>query len=423
MLTPAMLRMVPCGQAPSVLLVSITLRRLGVLWRRLLKSCCENDGESGDTASRTFKGEMRSQLPCGEFDDTAVRDLESSPRTEMEVHRFPESGLEFISRPVKERWKGCPQECCRDQLRTYGDEPHTQSCEGSWGEQRGTCGDEPQAHHHPEAFGDHVVWTFKGEREIHHQERDTWDVRGQIGDIIARSLEGSLRTHHRPGELQDTVLRTLEGLIHDQLEDSWRIDGETSGSEPSGDRRKRSRETVMELHENGVRQAHHSGENENLKRNRETSIEDHEDGMRSAHHSGEIENPEKDRDIVMEVYESVPRHAQARHFRENERTEERSPEIDHEPLDCWDIMARTCETPEDQGGIMAKVLRDALQVPHQHAESYHIPQDDKDFEESGIPGDHDSTWRDSSKGDSSMPREEPRETGGSIVVMQGSVIP
>ena len=34
-LTPAML---PCGQAPSVLLVSITLRKLGVLWRRLLRS-------------------------------------------------------------------------------------------------------------------------------------------------------------------------------------------------------------------------------------------------------------------------------------------------------------------------------------------------------------------------------------------------
>ena len=44
-----------------------------------------------------------------------------------------------------------------------------------------------------------------------------------------------------------------------------------------------------------------------------------------------------------------------------------------------DIMARTCEIPEDQGGIVAKVLREALQVPHQHAEVYHIPH----FEESG----------------------------------------
>ena len=79
------------------------------------------------TASRTFKGEMRSHLPSKEFDDTAVRDLESSPRTEMD--------LEFISRLVKERLKVArgPQECWRDQLRTYGDEPHPQSCEGSWG--------------------------------------------------------------------------------------------------------------------------------------------------------------------------------------------------------------------------------------------------------------------------------------------------
>ena len=258
---------------------------------------------------------------------------------------------------------------------------------------------------------------------MHHQARDTWVVCGEIGDTMARTLEDSLRAHHRSGELQETVFRTLEGLIHGQLKDRWRIDGETSGSEPSDDRRKRSRETVVEVHEDGVRQAHHSGESENLERNREVIMEDHENGVRQAHHSGENESLKRDRETVMEVYESVPRHAQARHFRENERTEERSPEIDHEPLDCWDIMARTCETPEDQGGIMAKVLRAALQVPHQHAESYHIPQDDKDFEESGIPGDHDSTWRDSSKGDSSMPSEEPRQTGGSIVVMQGSVIP
>ena len=41
---------------------------------------------------------------------------------EMEVHRFPESGLEFISRPVKERLKvaRCPQECWRDQLGRTG---------------------------------------------------------------------------------------------------------------------------------------------------------------------------------------------------------------------------------------------------------------------------------------------------------------
>ena len=112
----------------------------------------------------------------------------------MEVHRFPESGLEFISRPVKERLKvaRCPQECWRDQLGTYGEEPHTQSCEGSWGEQRGTCGDEPQAHHHPEVFGDHVAWTFEGEREIHHQKRDTWVACGEIGDAMARGLEDSL---------------------------------------------------------------------------------------------------------------------------------------------------------------------------------------------------------------------------------------
>ena len=239
-------------------------------WDARMRSC-ENHGESGNTASRTFKGEMRNRLFFGEFDDTAVRDLESSPRTEMEVHCFPESGLEFISRPVKERWKvaRCPQECWRDQLRTYGDEPHTQSCEGSWGEQRVTCGDELQAHHHPEEFGGHVAWTFEGEREIHHQGWDTWDVRGEIGDIVARTLEDSLRAHHRPEELQETVLRTLEGLIHDQLEDRWRSDGETSGSELSGDRRKRSRETIMEVHENGVRRAHHSGGSENLKRDRD----------------------------------------------------------------------------------------------------------------------------------------------------------
>ena len=35
-------------------------------------------------------------------------------------------------------------------------------------------------------------------------------------------------------------------------------------------------------------------------------------------------------------------------------------------------MARTCEILEDEGGIAAKVLRDALQVP--------IPQDYKEFE-------------------------------------------
>ena len=46
----------------------------------------------------------------------------------------------------------------------------------------------------------------------------------------------------------------------------------------------------------------------------------------------------------MEVYESVPRHARARHFRENERTEERSPEIDHGPL----------EVPENQGASWRK---------------------------------------------------------------------
>ena len=78
-------------------------------------------------------------------------------------------------------------------------------------------------------------------------------------------------------------------MTHDQPEDRRRIDGETSRSDSSGDRRKRSRETVMEVHENRVRQAHHSGESENLERDRET---------------------------IMEVYESVPRHAQARHFKE-----------------------------------------------------------------------------------------------------------
>ena len=46
---------------------------------------------------------------------------------------------------------------------------------------------------------------------------------------MARTLEDSLRVHQCPGELQETVLRTLEGLIHDQLENRWRIDGETSG--------------------------------------------------------------------------------------------------------------------------------------------------------------------------------------------------
>ena len=43
-------------------------------WGARMRSC-ENHGESGDTASRTFKGEMRSHLPSGKFDDTAVRDL------------------------------------------------------------------------------------------------------------------------------------------------------------------------------------------------------------------------------------------------------------------------------------------------------------------------------------------------------------
>ena len=36
-----------------------------------------------------------------------------------------------------------------------------------------------------------------------------------IADIMARSLEDTLRAHHRPGESQETVLKTLEGWIHD----------------------------------------------------------------------------------------------------------------------------------------------------------------------------------------------------------------
>ena len=108
----------------------------------------ENHGEIGDTALRTFEGEMTSHLPSEEFDDTALRDLEGSLRTEMEVHRFPESGLKFIARPFKERLKvaHCSEDCWRDQVRTRGDEPQVQSCEDCWGYQRRTCGDEPQTH-------------------------------------------------------------------------------------------------------------------------------------------------------------------------------------------------------------------------------------------------------------------------------------
>ena len=109
--------------------------------------------------------------------------------------------------------------------------------------------------------------------------------------------------------------------------------------------------------------------------------------MRPAHHFGENENLRRGWETVVEVYESVPRHARTHHFRENERIEERSPEIDHGPLDCWDIMARTCEIPKHQGGIVAKVLRDALQVPHQPAEVYHLPQDCEDFEVRYCPED------------------------------------
>ena len=158
----------------------------------------------------------------------------------MEVHRFPESGLEFISRPVKERLKvaRCPQECWR-QLGTYGEEPHILNIVRVVGENS----EERAGMSHRliiilEVFGDHVAWTFEGEREIHYQGRDTWVVCGEIGDTMARTLEDSLRAHHRSGELQETVPRTLEGLIHGQLKDRWRIDGETSGSEEkSRDRR------------------------------------------------------------------------------------------------------------------------------------------------------------------------------------------
>ena len=57
---------------------------------------CKHRGEIGHAALRTVEGEMRSHVPSEKFDDTLVRDLEGSLRTEMEVHRFPESGLEFI---------------------------------------------------------------------------------------------------------------------------------------------------------------------------------------------------------------------------------------------------------------------------------------------------------------------------------------
>ena len=45
---------------------------------------------------------------------------------------------------------------------------------------------------------------------------------------------------------------------------------------------KRSRETVVEVHEDGVRQAHHSGETENLERNREVIMEARERGEASS---------------------------------------------------------------------------------------------------------------------------------------------
>ena len=112
-----------------------------------------------------------------------------------------------------------------------------------------------------------MAWTFEGEREIHSPRRDTWDVRGESGDTTARTLEDGLRVRRRLGELQEIVLRTLtqvlesfgdasawafkgKGRIHDQLEDRWRINGETYGSKTCGDRRKRRRETGMEDHEN-----------------------------------------------------------------------------------------------------------------------------------------------------------------------------
>ena len=100
--------------------------------------------------------------------------------------------------------------------------------------------------------------------------------------------------------------------------------------------------------------------------------------MRQAHHSGENESLKRDRETVMEVYESVPRHALTRHFEENERTDERSPEIDYGPLDCWDTVARTCEIPENQGGIVARVLRDALQDREKEPQVRHCPEDGSD---------------------------------------------
>ena len=125
---------------------------------------CENGGENGDTAVRTFEGRMRMQLHSEELDNAALRDLEGLLKAELEVHHFLECDWHLVARAFKEELKvpHCSVDCWRDQWRT--------------------CGHEPKVHHiHPEGFREHVVQTFESERETHHQGRDAWGFPAEIG--------------------------------------------------------------------------------------------------------------------------------------------------------------------------------------------------------------------------------------------------
>ena len=162
----------------------------------------------------------------------------------------------------------------------------------------GTCGEDPQVHHHPEEFGDHVVLTSKGEHDMHDRGIDTWDVHGDIGDTMARTLEDSLMVHLEGFGNASAWAFKEERRVHDQLEDRWRINGETYGSDEWRSSQQISR---GRHHENGIRPARHFGEEATPERRRETVVEVHENGAIEAHHFGENENLKRDRETVVEV--------------------------------------------------------------------------------------------------------------------------